>query len=92
MSVPARLVPDPSDDVRRLPRPSDIFVFVPTAPQPSEVDGDGFGAFDEETPLDERLTAAVKLAAVVVAAALVSASAMWAFGSAAVRAVSGLVP
>jgi len=89
MSAPARLVPDPPDDVRRPPRPSDVFVF---APQPDEFDGDGVGASGEETPLYERLTAAVKLAAVIVAAAFASASAMWAFGSAAVRAVSGLGP
>lgn len=92
MSVPRAWVSDPSDDVRRLPRLSDVFVFVSTPPQPDEVDGDGFGAFGEETPLDERLTAAVKLAGVVVAAAFASAFAVWAFGSAAVRAVSGLGP
>jgi hypothetical protein len=92
MSAPARLVPDPPDDVRRLPRPSDVFVFAATPPQPDEFDGDGFVVSGEETPLEERLTAAVKLAAVIVAAAFASASAMWAFGSAAVRAVSGLGP
>lgn len=96
MSVPARISPEPSDGVSRVARLGDAFVW-PAPPLPVEgeepaetVSIDILLPLTSDDVTRERLTAAAKLSAVVVLAGLGSGFAMWAFGSAAVRAVMGL--
>jgi len=89
--MPAGLVPEPSH-ADRGQRLGDLFVLAPPPPRPDRADdGGGWLAFADEGPAQERVTAAVKLAAVVVAAGLGGGLAMWAFGSAAVQAVTRLL-
>ena len=94
MSLPAGLEPEPSIGPRRL---ADAFVWAPTPPRPDAehvpeiVPIDIFLPVDDEGSRDERLTAAAKLSAVVVVAGLGTGLALWAFGSTAVRLVTGLL-
>jgi hypothetical protein len=97
MSVPARLEREPSDAVAQ-PRTAEAFFWTPTPPRPdtdrgAEVVPIGLmlPVTDHQATSRERLTAAAKLSAVVVSAGLGAGLVMWAFGSAAVRFVAGLL-
>lgn len=97
MSTPASLVPEPTHGIERLSTPSDVSVFLPAPPRPDEhggvIDGGRVPIADEGAgPDQERMAAAGKLAALVVVAGLGGGFALWAFGSAAVRAATGLMP
>lgn len=93
MSVSTRRAPGPPRSRVRLRRLRAVHA-VALPPRPDEHEPtkrDAFPSSTDAATLGERVGAAVKLAAVVVATGVASGFALWAFGSAAVRTVAGLV-
>lgn len=93
MSVSATRAPEPSrsrDRVRRL-RSVHAVALPPRPDEHEPAKRDAFPSSTDGATLGGRVGAAVKLAAVVVATGVAIGFALWAFGSAAVRTVAGLV-